>query len=214
MNFTPNQVHKVLSVVDAGLSHGLGVPEPGGMCVEAAICYALGLPHGDDPGCVAASVRAFIMRLNDSYWSSHAARAVGLRALAVAQLGSYGVVDDVEFARCISTEVIRVIIPIALRVVGLEEAAQRCEREPSRESAQHAAYAAYAAAHTYAAYAVEDAACAGATATNGADSILFRAASLALDVLREMNAPGVALWDAVNERSKMKDQMGTERSND
>ena len=38
---------RVLEVVDAGLSSGLGNPKPGEMCVEAAVCYALGLPHGD-----------------------------------------------------------------------------------------------------------------------------------------------------------------------
>ena len=35
---------KVRDTVAAGLSNGLGNPEPGQMCVEAAVCYALGLP--------------------------------------------------------------------------------------------------------------------------------------------------------------------------
>ena len=48
---------KVLACVDAGLVHGVGRPVPGQMCVEAAVCYALGLPHGDDPKCVAPTLR-------------------------------------------------------------------------------------------------------------------------------------------------------------
>lgn len=40
---------KVLEIVDKGLVNGLGVREPGKMCIEAAVCYALGLPHGDNP---------------------------------------------------------------------------------------------------------------------------------------------------------------------
>lgn len=40
---------KVRDTIDAGLVQGLGEPIPGQMCVEAAVCYALGLPHGDDP---------------------------------------------------------------------------------------------------------------------------------------------------------------------
>lgn len=40
---------KVLATVDAGLVSGLGKPIPGKMCVEAAVNYALGRPHGDDP---------------------------------------------------------------------------------------------------------------------------------------------------------------------
>lgn len=51
---TKKDARKVLEVVDAGLVSGLGVAEPGKMCVEAAICYALGYEHGDQPKCVAA----------------------------------------------------------------------------------------------------------------------------------------------------------------
>ena len=51
-SITIEQARRVLEIVDAGLIKGLGVAEPGKMCVEAAICYALGLPHGDNPGCV------------------------------------------------------------------------------------------------------------------------------------------------------------------
>src|SRR5438477_2282575 len=97
MIYTIEEARRVLAVVDAGLINGLGVAEPGKLCVEAAICLALGLPHGDDPGCVEPAVRAFKIRLNDSRWSSNGARAKGLRALAVAQLGSKGVVDGREF---------------------------------------------------------------------------------------------------------------------
>lgn len=43
---------KVLQTIDAGLVKGAGVPEPGKMCVEAAVCYGMGLPHGDNPTCV------------------------------------------------------------------------------------------------------------------------------------------------------------------
>lgn len=38
---------KVRDTVDAGLVKGQGKPTPGAMCVEAAVCYAMGLPHGD-----------------------------------------------------------------------------------------------------------------------------------------------------------------------
>ena len=90
---------KVLDTVDAGLVGGVGVPAPGHMCVEAAVCYALGLAHGDDPGCVAPALRALQIRLNDSNWSSPTSRAAGMRRLAVAQLGSAGVLNEKEFTR-------------------------------------------------------------------------------------------------------------------
>ena len=73
---------KVLHIVDQGLSKGLGEQAPGQMCVEAAVCYALGLPHGDDPGCVSPALRRLKIGLNDANWSSPQARAKGLRRLA------------------------------------------------------------------------------------------------------------------------------------
>ena len=84
------------------------------MCVEAAVCYALGLPHGDDPGCVAASVRLLKINLNDKQWESNDSRAKGLRRLGLAQLGSLGVIDDAEFARRVATMTIGTIVPRAL----------------------------------------------------------------------------------------------------
>src|SRR5689334_18036278 len=94
---TETVARKVLTVVDAGLSAGVGVAEPGKMCVEAAVCFALGLPHGDDPDCVSRAVRSLKIRLNDSNWSSNEARAKGLRRLALIQLGSRDAIDDKEF---------------------------------------------------------------------------------------------------------------------
>ena len=75
MEITEAIARKVLEVVDAGLVSGLGQPAPGKMCVEAAVCFALGLPHDDDPKCVAPSLRSLKIRLNDAQWSSKEARA-------------------------------------------------------------------------------------------------------------------------------------------
>src|SRR5689334_18046429 len=99
MEYTVDHARRILEVVDAGITHGLGRPIPGEMCIEAAVCYALGEPHGDDPSCVAPAVRAFKIRLNDSrWWSSNAARAKGLRELAVAQIGTRRTLDEQRFA--------------------------------------------------------------------------------------------------------------------
>src|SRR5208282_6069749 len=149
---------KVLDTVDAGLVGGVGNPVPGQMCVDAAVCYALGLPHGDDPKCVAPALRALQIRLNDSAWLSTASRAAGMRRLAVAQLGSYGVLNEKEFTSRVVDYAIRVSTPKALRIAAditedtrhrdaLRAAANRCENEGTRESAcaGNAAYAGNAA---------------------------------------------------------------------
>ena len=144
---------KVLEVVDAGLVHGLGTPEPGKMCVEAAVCYAMGLPHGDQPSCVAPALRALKIRLNDQNWSSDQARARSLRRLAIAQLGSAGVLDERKFVKRVATLAIKTCVPDALIAAAsvcknevkrnaMLAAAKKCKKNGDRKSALEARKAA------------------------------------------------------------------------
>ena len=207
---------KVLEVVDAGLVSGVGDPVPGHMCVEAAVCYALGLDHGDDPECVSRALRALKIRLNDSCWSSNAARTNGLRRLALIQLGSRNHLDDGEFAKRVAELAIRKQVPIALRAAAslnkspehkkaLLDAANRCEAEGTREAvrsarkaaaaaaadaADAAAAAAAAADAAYAAYAAAAAAAADAAA-DARDKILSDFAEDVVQILIDMKVPGV-----------------------
>ncbi len=64
---------KLTEIIGYGLVSGLGTREPGKICVEAAVCWALGEGHGDHPTCVAEPDRRFAIRLNDARWSSPAA---------------------------------------------------------------------------------------------------------------------------------------------
>jgi hypothetical protein len=184
---------KVLSVVDAGLVFGVGEPVPGKMCVEAAVCFALGLPHSDDPQCVSRAVRSLKIRLNDSNWSTGKARAQGLRRLAIAQLGTRDKIDDKEFAKRVTELAIKKYVPAALRAAAsiqkstehkdaLLKAASRCEIEASEQSARdarNAAAAAYATAE--AAYAAAYAAAATAEAAYAAAYAAAEAAEAAAD---------------------------------
>ena len=99
MEMTREIAAKVVEVVDAGLVNGVGKPIPGQMCVEAAVCFAMGLPHGDTPSCVSPALRRLKIGLNDRNWSSNQARSKGLRRLAVAQLGSAGGIQPIRFLR-------------------------------------------------------------------------------------------------------------------
>lgn len=103
-------VMKLLKTVDAGLCPGVGIPTPGQMCVQAAVCYALGLPHGDDPECVGWAVRVLIISLNDGDWSSNKARAKGLRKLTVAQLGS-NALDQDQFVKLFALKTVQRLCP-------------------------------------------------------------------------------------------------------
>lgn len=178
MLITREVAAKVLEVVDAGLVKGVGNPKPGEMCVEAAVCYALGLPHGDDPQCVSRAVRSLKITLNDKNWSSNEARAKGLRRLAIAQLGSAGTIDDREFARRVAKLAITLCVPTALRSAAsiqknaehkqaMLDAAVRCEKEGTREAALQGKGAAY--------YAANAVACANAAA----DAAAYASASAA-----------------------------------
>ena len=193
MEITREIAEKVRDTVDAGLVSGIGEPVPGQMCVEAAVCYAMGLPHSDQPSCVAPVLRRLKIALNDKSWSSPQARAAGLRRLAVAQLGSAGVLDEREFTRRVAAMTIRTVVPLALRAAAtrvrglarlpehaergvhlfLEGAAVTCERDGSRDAARKARAAAYAAD---AAYAAADAA-AAAYAAADADAAAYAAAA-------------------------------------
>jgi hypothetical protein len=177
-------------ILSKGLSKGLG-DRDSRVCIEAAICQVIGLPHSDDPGCVADSVRAFKIRLNDSTWSSPKARADGLRDLGLAQLGSKGVVHDQVFAKRMATETIRVLVPKLFRQVlsndkACMEAADKCENEPTEDSAARAARAAWVRET-----AAAEAAAAEPTCHN--DEYLKLSASIALGILKELKSPGVAL---------------------
>ena len=103
-----------------GLSYGLG-RKNGMMCVEAAVCTALDLPFGDDPKCVEAQVRDFKIEMNDSLgWLNPKDRAEGLRNLAIAQVGSKGVVDGVEFVTRLIIKVVNKLLPELFRDINME----------------------------------------------------------------------------------------------
>ena len=198
---TRAQAETVVELLRHGLVHGVGEPEPGKMCVEALVNYALGRPHGDDPGCVSQPLRRLKIRLNDSMWSSNMARAEGLRRLAIAQLGSAGVLDEAEFVRRVVDVTIRRVVPLALRAAAtripkhaeaLEAAAVRCETEGTREAAregERVARAAYAAA--------ADTAAADAAAARTRDRVLGQFAELVVEILIDMKAPGCEYLDLV-----------------
>ena len=216
MQIDINVARKVLQVVDAGLVKGMGNPVPGQMCVEAAVCYAMGLPHGDQPSCVAPSLRQLKIRLNDARWSSDVARSNGLRRLALAQLGSAGHLDEKEFAKRCARLAIQTSVPTALRAAAsiargerkerLLAAAATCEQNPTRENALEAktaaadaaAYAAYAA--DAAAYAAGAADAAAYAADADADRSLAAFAEGVVQILVEMKAPGCE-WLGLTEES-------------
>jgi hypothetical protein len=208
-------VPKIDAILARGLSHGLGT-QGAQVCVEAAICEAMGLPHGDDPGCVAADVREFKIRLNDSPWSSPIARAVGMRDLAIAQLGTGNSLSVGQFAGLVAEKTIRVLIPTLFRDVLSHDvqcmaAADLCEKEGSKEAAAEAAEAAeaanaYAAADAAyaadaadaaanavynAAYAATTAADAADAAANAAANASYAAATAAANAVNAVNAVGI-----------------------
>lgn len=205
---TEGLVTDLLGVVDAGLVDGIGKPEPGKMCVEAAVCYAMGLPHSDKPTCVSPVLREFVIKLNDSSWSSKDARAKGLRRLAVAQLGSAGGLDEKEFTRRVVDLAIRKYVPIALRAAAkihpdgrhkakLLDAATRCEVEGAGGAAAAAVAVADAAARA-AADGADAASAASAASAALAAAAAARDALAARDSRNAARAAANAAYAAAN----------------
>ena len=142
---TLETARNVAEVVGKGLCSGLGKPEPGKMCVEAAVCYAMGLPHSDEPP-VSDSVRAAKIQLNDSQWSCDQARGNGMLAVAVGQLGSKDAVDDLKFAEMFLWRVVREIVCPRFDKIGLPEHAEAMKSADTLVSLERSAKAAEAAA--------------------------------------------------------------------
>jgi len=148
MKLTKTIARKVLATVDAGLCQGKGQPVPGEMCVEAAVCFAMGLPHGDEPPCVGEAVRSYKVALNDCYWSSNAARAKGMRKLAIAQLGSNEISQE-KFTELVRLKGIQRSLPVILRswakhpecknAAEILKAARKCESAKTLSEAVAAA---------------------------------------------------------------------------
>ena len=160
-------VRKLLATVDAGLTAGLGVPKPGKMCVEAAIAYTLGESHSDGPTCVHPVVRAGKIALNDCAWSSDAARASGMRRVAIAQLGSTDI-DYVRYVHLLAQYTQDEIVPLA-----------------AEYAAKYAEYAAESAAKCAAESAAE----------SDRDAVLRLSADLMVRALKECGSPGCEwLW--------------------
>jgi len=98
---------KVLATVDAGLVEGKGVPIPGQMCVEAAVAYAMGESHNDRPKCVTSEIIDTKIIINDhNIWATirnaDKIRAKVLRRLAIAQLGSKGVISGKQWDNAVN----------------------------------------------------------------------------------------------------------------
>ncbi len=213
----PVVIKRFDKILEKGLSKGLG-KRSGKMCVEAALCAALGLPHGDDPPCVSEAVRAFKIALNDSVWSSATARAKGLRNLGIAQLGSKGVVGNQEFSKRLAIATVSQLLPIVLtdfwkteeskyhadacsKVTILKEA--RSAAEAAAEAARPAqnagwdvawtARSAAGAARIVTKVAVSSAAWAArSVAMLPTDKYLLLSAEIALKILVDLKSPGAA----------------------
>lgn len=120
---TSKLINEINKLLDKGLIGGdVGDPKPGKMCVEAAICYALGEDHGDSPSCVAPTVREFKISLNDADWTSNKARADGMRDLAIAQLGSKDIPDlNFKFADVLDKHLKLIIFPYLVQYLAQKQ---------------------------------------------------------------------------------------------
>lgn len=108
-------VNKILHLFSFGIPKGLGKPKEGEMCIEAIICFALGLPHSDKPlTCVDADANIDKIRLNDCDWSSNSARAKGMKYIGIAQLGSAKLEKGI-YAKQMKLNSVRRILPYLIQ---------------------------------------------------------------------------------------------------
>ncbi len=182
-NFKNFNVALFDEILGAGLSCGLG-KRGRRVCIEAALCQVLGLPHGDSPDCVNDTVRDFAITLNDAGWSSTKSRAKGLRALGLAQLGTLDLDLDgdvgSEFNRILAEKLQSRFIPV------LRSKMSACEPTLSG----YPSHVAIRQAITFAGN--------GSNMGGGdRDQLLTLIADLAVETLRELKSPGVKLLNAI-----------------
>jgi hypothetical protein len=110
---------RVIQAVNPGLTCGLGKPKPGHMCVEAAVCYALREPHGEEPSCVDFLLREDKIILNDlECWESKKDRANALLKVSIMQLGTKGLPAMKRYKKVLSKWTEEIVIP---KIIGMCE---------------------------------------------------------------------------------------------
>jgi hypothetical protein len=143
--------------------------EDGEACVLEVASVARGVPWTDDPERVGLpDLRA----LNDAGWSSDVVRTEHLAPVVVAlwDWPDWSEERRVAFSTKLAELTIRRVLPLALRAVGLEDEAARCEAEGSAAVARAAAGAAEAAEAAWAARAAARAAAGAAWAAGAAEA--------------------------------------------
>lgn len=118
---TEETIRSLLAVVDQGLSKGRYYPDESKPSIDEAICLALKEPHRPSLLCISPQLRKLLVQFNDVNWTSEAARANGLRLLAVAQFGAAGAIDPELFVREVNMALVTKLYP---RVLRLRAAAQ------------------------------------------------------------------------------------------
>ena len=220
-----NHVHDLTilnRILERGLCNG-GGDGVSTFCAEQAVAAVCGLPITDRPDeCVTPSVSAYGRAMNDSnLWPSDRARAVGMRDFLIAQIGSKGVVDGVEFAKRLALATVRRVLPPILRANWIAEpivlaceraedltaawAAARDSASAAARAASDAAWAASDAAWAAASAAARDAASAAASAAARAASAaardaasyaaLYESLAIAVEILRDLKSPGCELLE-------------------
>ena len=126
------------------IRHGAHSPDSQACALEVA-SIARGKPWSDSP---ASANLPDIRLLNDGPWSSDEVRTKAILPLMEALWNRWPKWSDAQkrdYMKRVSTRNIGEVLPLALRAVGLEAEAVRCEKEHSIEAARSAASAESAA---------------------------------------------------------------------
>ena len=126
-------------------SHTFPGPD-GGTCINEAAIIAAGFKYrkiesaGDCPPCFSRVIAGYAISLNDSMPDD--LRQELLMPFVVRLAGTADPAKELDRARYIAVQTVKRIVPIALRTVGLEDHARRCEAvnaDPARSAADAAA---------------------------------------------------------------------------
>jgi hypothetical protein len=164
------------NITEVKLAHGSHDAPEQGMCFMEMVAWFAGEDHSDKPKCACRVLGAYGINLNDNM--PDALRDRMLKPLVPAIAGTIGTRDDQQArAEFLVRWTVNRILPISLRAVGCNDAADQCEKAVSvqevkdaADAAKAAGYAAYAADAADAAKAAAYAAAYAADAADAADA--------------------------------------------
>jgi hypothetical protein len=133
------------SITEVQLAKGSHASPEQGRCAMEMVSWLAGEPHSDKPACASAVIGAYVININDAMPDDVRNRL--LKPMVPLIAGTFDPGREQARAEFLAMWAVNKIVPIVLRLHGLDELAARCETAEDLSEANAAANAAYVTAY-------------------------------------------------------------------